>query len=269
VRIRSIKPEFWASENMAALSRDERLVFIGLWSLADDEGRFRANPRYIAGQLLPYDEDGLVVVSRALARLREQAAVTLYEVDGSSYGLVTGWGRHQKIDRPSKSRLPDPPPSVTTGVSVDSTKAREDSSSPREASCEEQGTGNREQGEEQGAGSATARPTAAVKEPHVAVVFEAPTNPPESWGAEDFFAWAQAKRQKAGFAGERRRPRNLASWYSAALSQLGGNVEALQEAFYRFGDSKHWQAADPPLPFQAFVSQWDRYLPRGALHVGA
>lgn len=57
MRIRTIKPEFWVSESMGRLSRDARLIFVGLWSLADDYGRFRADPRLIAGQLLPYDPD--------------------------------------------------------------------------------------------------------------------------------------------------------------------------------------------------------------------
>jgi len=38
MRIRSIKPEFWKSETVAALSPLARLLFIGLWNYADREG---------------------------------------------------------------------------------------------------------------------------------------------------------------------------------------------------------------------------------------
>ena len=153
MRIRSIKPEFWASESVGRLSRDTRLVFVGLWSLADDSGRFRADPRYIAGQLFPYDDDGLKTVSRALASLREEGCVHLYEADRSQYGQVTGWERHQKIDRPSPSKIPQPPETPLANI-------REDSTKPREASCEEQGTGNREGNREQGGEGKAAGPSA-------------------------------------------------------------------------------------------------------------
>jgi hypothetical protein len=82
----------------------------------------------------------------------------------------------------------------------------------------------------------------------------------------DFYAWAQAKRREAGLVAERAPPaRKLSGWYSSALMS-GVPTEALQEAFYAFGEDKHWQNAKPPLPFQAFMSQWQKYLPRGAIH---
>ena len=37
-RIRTIKPEFWEDEDVGRLSPMARLLFIGSWSLADDEG---------------------------------------------------------------------------------------------------------------------------------------------------------------------------------------------------------------------------------------
>lgn len=95
-------------------------------------------------------------------------------------------------------------------------------------------------------------------------VYEQPTGPPDAWGPHEFFAWAQWKRQEAGFVGEQREPRDLGSWYSNALMVLSGDVESLQEAFYRFGESKHWQNKNPPLPFSGFVSQWDNFVPRRA-----
>ena len=98
---------------------------------------------------------------------------------------------------------------------------------------------------------------------HLAVVYEKPDKATDLWGADDFFAWAQWKRQEAGLMGEKQRPRDIGTWFSAALMELGGNVEALQEAFYRFGDDKFWQAKTPALPFAGFMSQWDRFIPRG------
>jgi hypothetical protein len=94
----------------------------------------------------------------------------------------------------------------------------------------------------------------------------APDTPPEGWNADDFWRWAQSKRAKAGLVVEVRRPdsRALSSWYSTAMMACSGDVARLQEAFYAFGDDKHWQQAKPALPFRAFMSQWDQFVPRRA-----
>ena len=151
MRIRTIKPEFWASESVGRMDRDTRLTFIGLWSLADDHGRFRADPRFVAGQLFPYDSDGPAISSRALASLSAEGSVVLYEVSGSHYGAITGWERHQKIDKRSSSRLPAPEEGKPTETRVPPIP-REDSAEAREKLVldlvprnREQGAGNREE----------------------------------------------------------------------------------------------------------------------------
>ena len=64
-RIRSIKPELPQSESMGNVSRDARLTFVQLFTLADDEGRLRGNSRMLASLLFPYDdgEDGHVLTT--------------------------------------------------------------------------------------------------------------------------------------------------------------------------------------------------------------
>lgn len=107
MRIRSIKPEFWKSERVASLPRDSRLLFIGLWNLADDAGRFRAHPNLIQGELFPYEPES--DVAGWLQALVDAGLVLLYEADGRRYGLVVGFAEHQKIDKRTESRLPPPP----------------------------------------------------------------------------------------------------------------------------------------------------------------
>ena len=130
-RIRSIKPEFWGSESITNLSREARLVYIGLWCFADDEGRFRAQIGVLAGQLFPEDDDGREVVERALAELtgaltedslnphgaltedslrtQSRPMVELYVgPDGHHYGQIVAWAKHQRINRPTPSSLPGP-----------------------------------------------------------------------------------------------------------------------------------------------------------------
>ena len=59
-RIRTIKPEFPQSESMGRVSRDARLCFVMLWTIADDSGRLRGNSRMLASLLFPYDDDAKV-----------------------------------------------------------------------------------------------------------------------------------------------------------------------------------------------------------------
>lgn len=91
-------------------------------------------------------------------------------------------------------------------------------------------------------------------------VYEKPTTDPELWLGEDFFAWAQAKRQEAGLLGERHPPRGLSGWWSTARQTTSS--AALQEAFIRFGNDPHWtKKAVPPCPFHGFLKQWERFVP--------
>lgn len=126
-RIRSIKPETWQDEKIGRLSDKGRLLFIGLITLADDEGRFRALPAAVIGHTFPYDEGMTATrVRRLLAELEATGIVVLYECDGVQYGAFRHWRRHQRIDRPTPSELPPPPdPEV---VSANAPRARDEQS---------------------------------------------------------------------------------------------------------------------------------------------
>lgn len=112
-RIRTVKPEFWGSPEVAAMCRDARLLVIGLISFSDDEGRFLANFAAIAGYVYPNDAD--ITPRKLNGWLSEVVAtgmVELYEVRGVRYGHFPSWGRHQVINKKTASRLP-PPPQMT------------------------------------------------------------------------------------------------------------------------------------------------------------
>jgi hypothetical protein len=146
MRIRSIKPEFWESENLSKVSREARLLFIGLFSCCDDVGRARASSRLLASRLFPYDEDAFKKLPNWISELEKQGCIRLYQVDGESYLDIPKWQNHQKIDKPSASKLPP------------FDDVREDSRG-FEKDC--LGTGNRE--EEQGEVSETVVDEVSVK----------------------------------------------------------------------------------------------------------
>jgi hypothetical protein len=108
VRIRSIKPEFWRDpDSTGRWPADLKLFYIGLWCVADDDGRFPWEPDLIAADLYPYDRDA--DVGGLLTRLVEAGRAISYEVAGRRYGFLPKFGKHQRINRPTPSRLPPPP----------------------------------------------------------------------------------------------------------------------------------------------------------------
>ncbi|HVM20269.1 MAG TPA: hypothetical protein VM307_09945 [Egibacteraceae bacterium] len=111
MRIRSIRPEFWRSDDIAALSREDRLLFIGLWSYVDDNGVGLDDYRLVAADLFPLEEDQKEVrdyVREGLARLSRALLVVRYEVAGKAYLFIPTWDKHQRVDRPGQSRYPRP-----------------------------------------------------------------------------------------------------------------------------------------------------------------
>lgn len=111
MRIRSIKPEFWTSEDVAGLAWEDRLLFIGLWSYVADSGVGRDNTKLIAADLFPLEDDPietLAIVSRGLASLSAAGLITRYRVGNKRFLHITEWSSHQKIDRPTRSPFPAP-----------------------------------------------------------------------------------------------------------------------------------------------------------------
>lgn len=108
-RIRTFKPSFWGHDKVARVSRDERLLFLGLVSMADDDGRFMATPTAVNGYVFPHDNLPPAKVGKWLNRLDCVGLIRLYDVAGLRYGVLPGFKKHQVINRSSKSSLPEPP----------------------------------------------------------------------------------------------------------------------------------------------------------------
>ena len=105
-RIRSLKPEMWSSESVGRLSRYARLLLVELITQVDDEGRIRASSRGLAS-LYPFDDDAASLIDGWLAELEAEGMFVRYLADGATYGHLPKFKDHQKIDHPSKSKLPE------------------------------------------------------------------------------------------------------------------------------------------------------------------
>ncbi len=104
-----ISPELWSSEGFGALSTFAKVVYIGLISSADDEGRGRAKASLLRSTLFPYDERLRTSdIDRALGEIEKHTSTMLYTYDGQRYYFLRNWKKWQKIDKPSRSQIPPP-----------------------------------------------------------------------------------------------------------------------------------------------------------------
>ena len=87
-RIRTIKPEFFTSEDIVSLTPLARLFYVSLWCEADREGRFEWKPKTLKMRYLPADDCD---VSLLCDELVNAGMVELYEVDGRVYAVIPGF----------------------------------------------------------------------------------------------------------------------------------------------------------------------------------
>ena len=109
-RIRTIKPEFWSSEQVMENRPLARLLFIGLWNFCDDGGNHPLAPRTIKALVFPGDDITTEAVSELLGELEGTGLISSYTVDGKQYLHVNGW-KHQKIEKRT-FKYPKPPQPV-------------------------------------------------------------------------------------------------------------------------------------------------------------
>src|SRR4051812_5975783 len=106
-RIRTIKPSFWKDQKLGRMKRDVRLMFIGLWNLADDEGIVCADSCLIKSELFPFDDDLRVkTINEWIAQLTEALMIIPFTFSGESYYVIRTFKAHQSINRPLESKIP-------------------------------------------------------------------------------------------------------------------------------------------------------------------
>lgn len=100
-RIRSIKPEFWSSEQVVDCSPIARLLFLGLLNFCDDNGIQPVGLRRIRMNIFPGDDLTTHDIEKLLGELSSNGLIFFFTEENQDYLIVTGWKKHQKIDKPS------------------------------------------------------------------------------------------------------------------------------------------------------------------------
>ncbi len=109
-RTRLLKPSFFKNEDLADLPIAARLLFAGLWTLADREGRLEDRPRRIKAELFPYDSQNCDVLLQELDRC---GFICRYQTEGFSVIQIESFSRHQNPHPSEKSsELPEIPADI-------------------------------------------------------------------------------------------------------------------------------------------------------------
>jgi len=103
-RIRTIKPDFFTSEDIVGLSPLARLLYIATWCEADREGRLIWRPKTFKLRYMPGDDCDIEALA---SELIDAGVVVIYEADGLAYAEIPSFTRHQVINnRETASTIP-------------------------------------------------------------------------------------------------------------------------------------------------------------------
>jgi hypothetical protein len=119
VRSRNVKPGFFQNEQLAELPFEARLLFIGLWCMADREGRLEDRPKRIKMQVFPADS---LDVEPLLAGLERQGLIERYEAHGIECIQIPAFLEHQH-PHPNEQKSTLPPRTSNLGSKSDTPRS--------------------------------------------------------------------------------------------------------------------------------------------------
>ena len=106
-RARNLKPSFFSNDILAECEPMARLLFAGLWTLADRDGRLEYRPKRIKGALFPYDNCDIEAL---IAQLAARGFVQVYQVGGIHVLNIPTFVEHQRCHPDERSEGLPPPP---------------------------------------------------------------------------------------------------------------------------------------------------------------
>ena len=106
MRARNLKPGFFQNDTLCECKPLARILFEGLWCLADREGRFEWKPKKIKAMILPYDKCSIELLLNEIA---QAGFILFYEVNGNKYGFIPTFLEHQSPHpKEKRSNIPEP-----------------------------------------------------------------------------------------------------------------------------------------------------------------
>ena len=106
---RMIHASIWQDEDIAGLTDRQQLLFIGLFSNADDQGRLKGHPMLVKSLVFPFRDIPPKDILADLDSILAAASILRYEVGGKQYLQFEKWWTFQRHQWAKPSPLPAPP----------------------------------------------------------------------------------------------------------------------------------------------------------------
>ena len=104
-RIRTIKPEFWDDLKLSKISRDSRLLYIGLWNFCDDLGVIIGDSLWIKSKVFPFDQIQIQQFEKWIEELVKNGFISQFSHKGEDFYYLPNLTRHQVINRPNYDKV--------------------------------------------------------------------------------------------------------------------------------------------------------------------
>lgn len=104
-RIRSIKPKFWDDTKIGRISRDARLLYIGLWNFSDDIGVVIGDSIWLKSKIFPYDQIQIQQFEKWMNELVINGFICLLSYKEERFIYLPSFTRHQVINKPNYEDL--------------------------------------------------------------------------------------------------------------------------------------------------------------------
>lgn len=96
-----IKPKFWDDAKIGKISRDARLVYIGMWNFCDDLGVIRADSVWIKSKIFPFDQMQIQQFDKICQEILRNGFISLFSYRDEKFYYLPKFSLHQTINKPN------------------------------------------------------------------------------------------------------------------------------------------------------------------------
>lgn len=222
-RIRSIHPGLWTDEAFMSLSSHARLLIIGIWQEAFDDGVFEWKPLTIKARVFPVDN---VDIAGLMSELVAQNFVRQEEFDGRKIGLVRNFRHYQRPKKPNSSEMLRPEWATYVGLTGDSSEPvpnQSDTSGEKSPQMEDGGWKMEDEEQLPPPVLETARPQEGARDLFMEFMEAYPDHPQSSeTAARAAFSKLKPEEQEQAVQAAERQAR----WVAQEAEERGRTVEA-------------------------------------------
>lgn len=118
-RQRFIWPSMWADKSFGELKHEQQVLFIALYSLADDDGRISADPMYLRAQVFPYKDytvKKVETIRNGVVERMRNVHMYIAGPNNEPFIELRKWKDYQKPKYPTPSKIPPSFPESSSGV---------------------------------------------------------------------------------------------------------------------------------------------------------